>query len=64
VLRELVEMIAKPLSASCRHFWSTREVPEDWRLANVTSIYKNGHMENLGNYRPVSITSVPGKVMK
>ena len=40
------------------------EVPEDWRLADVTPIYKKGHKEYLGNYRPVSLTLVPGKVLE
>ncbi|GAB0208059.1 mitochondrial enolase superfamily member 1 [Grus japonensis] len=64
VLRELVEELAKPLSIIYQQSWLTGEVPDDWRLANVTPIYKKGQKEDPGNYRPVSLTSVPGKVME
>ncbi|XP_042750422.1 RING finger protein 145-like, partial [Lagopus leucura] len=42
VLRELVGVIAEPLSAICQLSWLTGEVPEDWRLADVTPIFKKG----------------------
>ena len=64
VLRELAEVIAEPLCIIYQHSLLTGEVPKDWRLASVTPIYKKGCKEDLGNYRPISLTSVPGKVME
>ena len=64
MLRELVEVIAEPLSATYQHSWLSGEVPEDWRLADVTPIYKKGSKEDPGNYRPVSVILVPEKVME
>ncbi|GAB0207364.1 mitochondrial enolase superfamily member 1, partial [Grus japonensis] len=64
VLRELVEVLTKPLSIIYQQSWLTGEVPDDWRLANVTPIYKKGQKEDPGTYRPVSLTSVPGKIME
>ncbi|GAB0200832.1 mitochondrial enolase superfamily member 1 [Grus japonensis] len=42
--------------------WRTGEVPEDWRKANVTRVFRKSKKEDPGNYRPVSLTSIPGKV--
>jgi len=64
VLRELAEELAKTLSIIYQQSWLTGEVPDDWRIANVTPIYKNSWKEDARNYRPVSLTSVPGKIMK
>ena len=63
MLKELVDVIAKPLSIIYQQFWLTREVPVDWKSANVMPIYKKGQKEDPRSYRPVSLTSVPGKVM-
>ncbi|KAK4808570.1 LOW QUALITY PROTEIN: hypothetical protein QYF61_009873 [Mycteria americana] len=57
VLRELVEELAKPLSIIYQQSWLTGEAPDDWRLANVTPIYKKGRKVDAGNYRPVSLIS-------
>jgi len=52
------------LSIIFQQSWSTREVPDDWRLAHVILTYKKYQEVDLGNYRPVSLTSVSGKVME
>ncbi|GAB0190938.1 mitochondrial enolase superfamily member 1 [Grus japonensis] len=44
--------------------WRTGEVSEDWKKANVTPVFKKGKKKDPGNYRPVSLISIPGKVMK
>jgi len=64
VLRELAEVIAEPLSIIYQRSLLTGEVPEDWRLTSVATLYKKGCREDPGNYRPGSLTSVPGNIME
>uniref|UniRef100_A0A8B9ZS82 Reverse transcriptase domain-containing protein n=1 Tax=Anas zonorhyncha TaxID=75864 RepID=A0A8B9ZS82_9AVES len=64
VLRELVEVIARLLSIIFGKLWGMGEVPEHWRKANVTPVFKKGKKEDSGNYRPVSLTVIPDKVME
>ncbi|KAK4833030.1 hypothetical protein QYF61_027412 [Mycteria americana] len=46
VLRELAEVLTKPLSIVYQQSWLTGEVPVDCRLANVIPIYKKGQNED------------------
>jgi len=37
-------------------------MPGDWRIVNVSSVSKQDKKEEPGNYTPISLNSVPGKV--
>lgn len=52
----------KPLSAIYHQSWLTRELQVE--VSKCDAYYKKGQKEDPGKYRPVSLTSVPGKVME
>ncbi|KFP51109.1 hypothetical protein N323_02338, partial [Cathartes aura] len=64
VLKELADVMARPLSIIYQRSWESGEVRADWKLASVIPIYKKGVREDPGDYRPVSLSSVPGEIME
>lgn len=63
-LKSLGSTIVEPLTTIFQQSLSTSEMPDDWKKANITAIFKNGVKSSPGNYRPVSLTSQVGKLME
>jgi len=63
VLKELADVLKRPLSNIFERSQRARKVPDDWRKANVAPKFKKGQKNNLGNYRLVGLTFVPGKLV-
>ena len=64
VLKELSKELAPIFGMIFRLSLSTGAVPSDWRHALVTPIFKKGEQYDPINYRPVSLTSIPCKLLE
>ena len=64
VLKEVKCEIKKPLAILFKASMENGKIPDDWRKAEVTPIFKKGKKSEPGNYRPVSLLSIPEKIME
>ena len=64
LLKETADTIKAPLCLIFRDTLQSEQIPDDWRKANVTPIFKKGDRNDPANYRPVSLTSQVCKIME
>jgi hypothetical protein len=64
VLKELNNVLAGTLVKLFNNSLKHGEVPEDFKLANITPIFKKGDKRLPSNFRPISLTSVVGKILE
>ena len=64
VLRECSQELSLPLYLIFRKTLDSGSLPADWKTARVTPIFKKGSKTKPGNYRPVSLTCIPCKIME
>jgi hypothetical protein len=57
---EITEALTRLFNLSLQ----TGVVPQDWRDADVCPLFKKGKKDKAENYRPVSLTSIVGKVLE
>jgi len=61
---KIKEIVAKPLQLLFNKSIATKEIPSEWKMANVTPIFKKGNKSAAENYRPVSLTVFFCKVLE
>ena len=64
LLVETKDTIVKPLTKLFKTSIETNTLPSDWKEAYVTPIFKKGSKKKPENYRPISLTSVPCKILQ
>ena len=60
----MAKAISSPLTIIFKESIKTSVLPIQWRSSNITALYKKGDRLEAGNYRPVSLTSIPCKVIE
>ena len=64
LLRELALQMAGPVTALFNSTLQHGQVPDDWKKANISPIFKKGSKNLASNYRPISLTAVLCKLME
>ena len=64
MLIKLVDYVAAPLARIMKTSMDCGELPQDWKNAFVSPIYKKGAWNLPENYRPISLTSIACKIME
>ena len=64
VLKEAASEIAPVLTKLFQTSLDTGVIPSDWKRAYVTPIFKKGERYRAENYRPISLTSIPCKLLE
>ena len=64
MLKELSDFISAPLASLLNKTLKHHAIPEDWKKAFVSPIFKKGARNKAANYRPISLTSIVCKIME
>ena len=64
LIKQSMAGLVKPLKILYEKSMKEGEVPEEWKEANITAIFKKGSKKEPANYRPVSLTSHVGKILE
>ena len=64
VLKACAGCLVKPLYILFKQSLTAGHVPNDWKCANITPVFKKGSKSKPSNYRPISLTSQVAKILE
>ena len=64
ILKELADEISDVLTNIFQQSLKNGEIPDDWKSANVSPLYKKNDRTEAVNYRPVSLTCICCKILE
>ena len=66
LVKEAGHGIVGPFTSLFNHSLRLRRIPEEWKNAVVTPIFKGGRKDRYhpNNYRPISLTSCVARIME
>ena len=64
LLKDAAQEVAKPIANLINLTFSTGEIPQEWKEAKVTTIFKSGEKDDINNYRPISVLPLLSKIME
>ena len=64
LIKESKDPLNKPLEIIFKKSLENSQLPSIWKQGNVTAIFKSGQKTKPENYRPISLTSVLGKLLE
>jgi len=63
ILKNCAQSLSWPLTLIYQKSLTEGVLHADWKVATVVPIFQNGNTHDASNYQPVSLTSVPCKVL-
>ena len=64
LLKDTSDVIAQPLANIFNLSLQTAIFPDEWKIAKVSPVFKEGNKTDCGNYRPISVISVVAKLFE
>ena len=64
VLKELAKELGPVFAHLFQQSINTGEIPKEWSLVNICPLFKKGDRSLACNYRPISLTCIPCKLLE